>query len=70
MFITLRWERMQRHLVEQYPHIAPLKLVLGKAKWRKAKNIEKKDAFGIALMKHSGQVKEALCKWKYDDIDV
>lgn len=51
----------------------PLKLVLDKAREmeKKAKNIdEKKDAFGIALMKHSGQVKEALCKWKYDDIDV
>lgn len=51
----------------------PLKLVLDKVKEmeKKAKNIDgEKDAFSIALMKHSGQVKETICKWKYEDMDV
>lgn len=48
----------------------PLKLVLDKL-WemeRKAKNIDdNKDAFGIALIKHTGQIKEFVCKWKKEN---
>lgn len=47
----------------------PLKLVLDKAREmeKQAKKVHGKDAFGIALMKHSGQVKEFVCKWRFED---
>ncbi|ROL57228.1 type III-B CRISPR-associated protein Cas10/Cmr2 [Bacteroidetes/Chlorobi group bacterium Naka2016] len=44
----------------------PLKLVLDKIREmeKNAKKVDGKDAFGIALMKHSGQIKEFVCKWR------
>lgn len=50
----------------------PLKIVIEKVRnmEKKAKDLEDKDAFGVALMKHSGQLKEFVCKWKVDDKDV
>ncbi|MGQ9848384.1 MAG: type III-B CRISPR-associated protein Cas10/Cmr2, partial [Bacteroidales bacterium] len=46
----------------------PLKLVLDKVREteKKAKNIYDKDAFAIALIKHSGQIREFVCKWRFD----
>lgn len=52
----------------------PLKIVIDKVREmeKKAKDLDKKnkDAFGVALMKHSGQFKEFICKWRTNDNDV
>ncbi len=49
----------------------PLKIVLDKVRGmeKKAKEGEK-NAFAIALLKHSGEEKVGKSKWKYDDFDV
>ncbi|MGQ9848408.1 MAG: type III-B CRISPR-associated protein Cas10/Cmr2, partial [Bacteroidales bacterium] len=46
----------------------PLKLVIDKVREteKKAKNISDKDAFAIALIKRSGQIREFACKWRFD----
>ncbi len=51
---------------------APLRMVLLKAQQmeKKAKNLDGKDAFAICLMKHSGEEREAVSKWRYGEIDV
>ncbi len=51
----------------------PLTLVLRKVREmeQKAKyRIHGKDAFGIALLKHSGQIREFICKWQYSGVDI
>lgn len=50
----------------------PFRMVLFKARdmEEKAKSLNGKDAFGICLMKHSGEEREALSKWKYGEIDI
>jgi len=52
----------------------PLKLVIDKVRQmeKKAKEFDEaeKNSFGLALMKHSGDVKEFCCKWKKDGIDM
>lgn len=46
----------------------PLKLVLDKVREmeQKAKKVPYKDSFAIALIKHSGQIREFTCKWRFD----
>lgn len=46
----------------------PLKLVIDKVNQmeEKAKAISGKDAFAVSLIKHSGQLKEFYCKWKFE----
>jgi CRISPR-associated protein Cmr2 len=34
----------------------------------KAKQLDKKDAFGIAVLKHSGEIGETVAKWQYDNV--
>jgi CRISPR-associated protein Cmr2 len=48
----------------------PFSLVLDKAikMEKKAKQMDGKNAFAIALMKHSGELREGLAKWCYEDI--
>lgn len=48
----------------------PLREVL---KWarlmaREAKNVPNKDAFGIAVVKHSGEIHKTVYKWKHGDV--
>ena len=47
----------------------PFSLVLDKVREmeKKAKEMNNKDAFAISLMKHSGEVREGMAKWKYED---
>ncbi|HOK34155.1 MAG TPA: type III-B CRISPR-associated protein Cas10/Cmr2 [Fervidobacterium sp.] len=48
---------------------APLKMVLDKVNEmeKKAKEIDSgKDAFAISLIKHSGQLREVVCKWRFN----
>lgn len=47
----------------------PFSLVLDKTREmeKKAKDVNGKDAFAISLMKHSGEVREGIAKWKYED---
>ena len=51
---------------------APLRMVLLKAKdmEKMAKSLDGKDAFAICLMKHSGEERIAVSKWRYGEIDV
>jgi CRISPR-associated protein Cmr2 len=34
----------------------------------KAKQVDGKDAFGIAVLKHSGEIGEVVAKWRYDGV--
>lgn len=45
----------------------PLKLVLDKVREmeKKAKDVSGKDAFAVALIKRSGQLREFVCKWRF-----
>jgi len=48
---------------------APLKMVLDKVNEmeKKAKEIDSgKDAFAVSLIKHSGQMREVVCKWRFN----
>jgi len=49
----------------------PFSMVLDKAKKmeKKAKKIDGKNSFAIALMKHSGGMRECAAKWDYEEID-
>jgi len=50
----------------------PLKIVLDKVRIMKkeAKSFENKDAFAIALLKHSGEERIGKSKWRYGELDV
>ncbi len=50
----------------------PLKLALDKVREmeRKAKDEGGRDAFAIAFLRHSGEERVALSKWRYDSLDV
>jgi len=50
----------------------PLQIVLKKLREmeREAKDLPNKDAFCIALLKHSGEERIGLSKWRYGEIDV
>jgi len=50
----------------------PLRIILTKLKEmeKKAKDLKEKDAFCIALLKHSGEERIGLSKWRYDTLDV
>lgn len=50
----------------------PLRIVLMRLREmeKKAKNWNGKDAFCIALLKHSGEERFGACKWRYDSIEV
>ncbi|MDE0084892.1 MAG: type III-B CRISPR-associated protein Cas10/Cmr2 [Candidatus Poribacteria bacterium] len=37
---------------------------------KEAKKVDKKDAFGIALFKHSGNISEIVTKWEHNDLNV
>ena len=37
---------------------------------KKAKSLDEKDAFAICLMKHSGEEREAMSRWRYGQMDV
>ena len=37
---------------------------------KEAKKVDGKDAFGIALFKHSGNISEMVTKWEYGDLEV
>jgi CRISPR-associated protein Cmr2 len=49
----------------------PFSMVLDKAREmeKKAKKVDGKDAFAIALMKHSGEMRECAAKWDYKEIN-
>lgn len=49
----------------------PFSMVLDKAREmeKKAKKVDRKDAFAIALLKHSGEISECAVKWDYKEID-
>ena len=51
-------------------HKMPFSLVLDKVREmeKKGKQMDGKNAFAIALMKHSGELREGLAKWCYEDI--
>lgn len=48
----------------------PFSMVLDKAREmeKKAKKVDGKNAFAIALMKHSGEMRECAAKWDYEEI--
>jgi len=50
----------------------PLRIVLTKLRKmeKKAKDLSGKDAFCIALLKHSGEERTGLSKWRYNTLDV
>jgi CRISPR-associated protein Cmr2 len=50
----------------------PLKMVLDKAKEaeKKAKDSEEKDSFVVVFMKHSGEERIAVSKWKCGELDI
>jgi CRISPR-associated protein Cmr2 len=50
----------------------PLKIVLDRVNEmiNKAKEMEGKDGFAIALMKSSGEMRVAVSKWRFDNLDV
>lgn len=56
--------------------IAHCKVPLGEVlRWaskmeKEAKKIDGKDALGIALLKHSGNISQTVVKWKYSTLDV
>lgn len=49
----------------------PFSMVLDKARKmeKKAKKVDGKNSFAIALMKHSGGMRECAAKWDYEEID-
>lgn len=49
----------------------PFSMVLDKAREmeKKAKEVDGKNAFAIALLKHSGEMRECAANWDYEEID-